>query len=891
MLTEADLAAWYQRLNLGESTRTIIDQVRHSDPARRVGGGRSNVSGFYPSRKMGVTIQFESHRVELAAIYEMEHDPQTLEFYDQPSAISLDYSSTSGRRQVVRHIPDFFVIRQDSAGWEEWKTEDELPRLAEQSPNRYRREAACWQCPPGESYASQFGLYYRLRSSKEIDWRFQRNALFLQDYIRSTAGRVPAVTEARIVSYVCALPGIALEELIDRVATFATRDDIYFLIATGRLYADLRAGLLVEPAAVRVFQDADSALLSAAGYNDQPCLPSPSRRFQSLRCGDVVTWDGRGWRIANIGGTTVALLNEDGSLLELPDATVESLIKQGRITLSPEPSQLEACHAISNVILHASENDLRVANRRANVVRQHLSGDDPVGGGVPARTLRRWNARYRAAETEFGTGYVGLLPRTGHRGNSTRRLAEVPMRLMDEVIESDYETVKQKRKIASWANLKEICKREGVPTPSYTTFCLAVRSRNRFKQTLKRQGPRAAYQHGPFYLELELKTPRHGDRPFEICHVDHTQLDIELTDSTGKHVLGRPWMTLMLDAHSRRILAIHVDFEEPSYRSCMMVLRECVRRHNRLPQCLVVDWGPEFCSTYFEALLARYECTKKARPPAKARFGSLVERMFGTTNTQFLYNLLGNTQITRNVRQVTQSVNPKGLAVWPLAAFVEQLCRYLYEIYDTNVHPALGESPRDAYNHGFQNTGWRFQRLIQYDHDFMIATMPTTPKGTAMVTPGRGVKINCISYWCDVMEDPKILRKQVPVRFDPFDLGIAFAYIGGQWVQCHSDHFRVFQGRSQKELLVVSRELRAQNRDRNPQYQITASKLAQAFQSVNLQESLLVQRLRARESEAVRQQTPSAVPIKGSASEPVGEITSVDLPEPVIADAQTFDRF
>ena len=54
MLTEAELSAWYQRLNFSEATRTIIDQVRRSDPARRVGGGRSNVSGFYPSRKMGV---------------------------------------------------------------------------------------------------------------------------------------------------------------------------------------------------------------------------------------------------------------------------------------------------------------------------------------------------------------------------------------------------------------------------------------------------------------------------------------------------------------------------------------------------------------------------------------------------------------------------------------------------------------------------------------------------------------------------------------------------------------------------------------------------------------------------------------------------------------------
>ena len=98
MLNENELAAWYERLNFSEPARTVIDRVRCSDPARRVGGGCSNVSGLYPSRKMGVTIQFESHRVELAAIYEMEHDPQTLEFYDQPQAITLDYNSASGRR-------------------------------------------------------------------------------------------------------------------------------------------------------------------------------------------------------------------------------------------------------------------------------------------------------------------------------------------------------------------------------------------------------------------------------------------------------------------------------------------------------------------------------------------------------------------------------------------------------------------------------------------------------------------------------------------------------------------------------------------------------------------------------------------------------------------------
>ncbi len=84
MLSPEDLGIWYRRLGLSEASRSVIDQIRSAPPSRRVGGGRQNVSGRYPSRKMGVTIQFESHRVELAGIYEMEHDAGVLEYYDQP---------------------------------------------------------------------------------------------------------------------------------------------------------------------------------------------------------------------------------------------------------------------------------------------------------------------------------------------------------------------------------------------------------------------------------------------------------------------------------------------------------------------------------------------------------------------------------------------------------------------------------------------------------------------------------------------------------------------------------------------------------------------------------------------------------------------------------------
>ena len=125
MLNEADFLGWCRRLALTETTQAAISEVRSRNPTRRVGGGRENVSGRYPSRKMGLTIQFESHRVELPFVYEMEHDSGVLEYYDQPPSIPLAYHAANGRRLSVLHIPDYFVLRQDSAGWVECKTSED----------------------------------------------------------------------------------------------------------------------------------------------------------------------------------------------------------------------------------------------------------------------------------------------------------------------------------------------------------------------------------------------------------------------------------------------------------------------------------------------------------------------------------------------------------------------------------------------------------------------------------------------------------------------------------------------------------------------------------------------------------------------------------------------
>jgi putative transposase len=185
MLSNETFFKWCEGGQLTPEAINLINSIRSGEPVRLTKSGFCNVSGRYPSVKMQRSIQFESHTVELPAIYTYEFDEDALEFYDQSSRLKLTYPARNGRRIGVLHVPDFFVIRNGGiAGWEEWKPEDRLLHLAQTQPGRYvwDENKKVWRCPPGEQFAEKYGLYYRLRSSKELDWNLLRNLMYLEDY-------------------------------------------------------------------------------------------------------------------------------------------------------------------------------------------------------------------------------------------------------------------------------------------------------------------------------------------------------------------------------------------------------------------------------------------------------------------------------------------------------------------------------------------------------------------------------------------------------------------------------------------------------------------------------------------------------------------------------------
>lgn len=852
MFTDKELDRWCRRLDLSKRARDLVKKIRCSDPARLVRSQRGNVSGRYPSRKMGHTVQFDSHRCELPLIQELEYKESVLEFWDQPIEFELAYQSKAGRKVRTPHIPDFFILHEASAEFVECKTEQELIKLAEEKPNRfYQTEEGTWRCLPGEEYAQQFGFRYRVYSTSQINRVYVRNIEFLEDYLRSDSLEVAEESRKQITSIVANTYGIKLSDLLDRaLESTATADDVYSLMVIGDICVDFSRAPLAERDRVYVFPDKESAQIF---QSPDTSLRTPKGNFLNVEAGAAVIWDHKTWEISNVGETKIFLESETEKGSCLTHTRFEELVRQGEIRVVEPEIKPDSPANWLEVWNNARPKDRKEAERRFRILEPYLYKDKPLTGTEKERTFARWLSNYRKAEMVYENGKFGLLPNWAKRGIHKDRLPDRVCAIMDQRIDKDFETTVQKSRIVVYGGVVAACDEEGLVPPSYSTFCNRVRKRSRIEQVEKRRGRRAAYQHKTFYYWIEKDTPPHGDRPFEIAHADHTQLDIELICPLTGENLGRPWVSVLMDAYSRRFLAAIVTFDPPSYRSCLMLFRECVRRYGRLPQIIVVDGGPEFHGLYFENFAAAFQITVKTRPGAEPRFGSVGERILGTASKNFVHNLAGNTQIMNEVRKVTKSIYPKNLAVWPLGLFCEWFCAWAYVFYDSRDHWTLKQSPQEAYARALKLTGLRRHKIIPYDEQFLISSMPTTRKGFVKNVPDKGVKINRIYYWNDSLRNPELEGRQLVPRFDPFNAGVAYVYAKNRWLKCLSEYYTTFQGCTERQLKIAAAAINAQNKRLSKALPLSAKALHEFISSAEMVQSdlaakrLLLQKAHDRE--------------------------------------------
>jgi putative transposase len=788
MLTQEELIELCESHQLTDFAIAVVKNIRASEPSRNVRSGACT---------------------ELAALFQWDHDRDTYEFYDQPPRIKKIRVDASGRERSSSYTPDFFVLAKDFIGWVECKDERWLRAQEQDGSGEYVcDEQGVWRCPAAERYADSVGLGFRVRSSSESDPIVVQNIADLSDYYRSDCPEAERSQLAIARTLLGADGWCWLRDLLQN-GEGLTADAIFKMIADEQLHVNLRAfPIMNESHRVRVFKS--QTLLESS----QLWLPSCSAPLVAgipqvaLKSGIALLWDGQACEILNVGDEAVYLRKADKPLIELPKPSFELMVKEGVIIGAQEYSDPRADKA-ARLLRKATASDFACALRRYYSIHPELC---PQGEAISSteRARRKWRAKARAGTEEFGNEFVALLPTISLRGNRNSRWDTRTQELMDQVIEEEVMSSTRSGYFIAWSLLKTRCEKEGLLVPSRRTFANEIRRKKSPEDVKKaREGEKAGYGLEMPYLSLTRETPKHGCRPFDIAHIDHTQLDLQFVDESYGRSMKKAWLTVLIDAYTRVILAWIILFDPPSYRSCMLVVRDCVQRHQRFPKTIVADQGSDFKSKYFDMLIAYLGSHKRMRPASKPHFGSIIERFFGLNNTEFVHALRGNNQALQSPRSMSASHNPVDLAVWNLRAFREAFEGFLKNCYHAVEHPALGVSPDRALELGMLQSGARTHTLITYGREFVIATMPTTEKGVAKIRPNSSFKANRIEYFSSSL--PIHVGTSLEVKYDPFDVSRAYVMGPSGWIEGVSNYAGTLAGRSEKEMETISTEINELN--------------------------------------------------------------------------------
>jgi transposase InsO family protein len=705
-------------------------------------------------------------------------------------------------------------------------------------------------------------LVYELWSDADVSPILIRNIEWLEDYYTDPPPSIDAKITKQVLTLVESELGIVYTEVLNTFVTI-NPDHLNILITTEQLYVDLEAAPLGTPDRIHLFLDETMALAYEQTKQVKP-IPVPEG-FQLIQIdvGTSISWDGQSWKVLNLGERQISLINEVGKVEDIPNQEFDKYLEDGRIVVA---NQLEPTASREGLerLLKARPEDHQKAQKRLEAIRPWLE-DNPQP--YPPRSIRRWRDAFLDGEKLYGNGYITLLPQQAGK-NSQPRIDDALTEFTHNFLKEHHENPRVRMPKGLYRQFQKDCKTHEPPfnAPSEKWFRLQIKKRAGYAQTLAREGTRAANQKKLFRTGIGV--PKNSELPWNDVQIDHTQLPIQCIASLlsldtcnmssalrlNEIVLGRPWVSMAISSSTRRLLALYLSFENPSVRSVLMLLRILVQRYKRLPRRLTVDSGSEFDSIDFNTFLAFYRCDKRFRPTGEPKYGAPMERVFQTTQDQFIYDLLGQTRLMVNPRMVSKSVNPENLACWTLLELLKGLEKWAYEIYDNRPHSSLGATPKQAYEMGIALGGPReIRRLDHNDETFKILTMPSPKHGeTRIVQPnGRGVKIDHFYYWCAAFNNPEIMGKAVRVKVEPFHPGIAHALVQERWQECISPHTHFLNGYTSRELQIIGDELRERKRLRGEKIELSDKEIVEFLESNQaLEGELLKDRLRALENKA-----------------------------------------
>lgn len=310
-------------------------------------------------------------------------------------------------------------------------------------------------------------------------------------------------------------------------------------------------------------------------------------------------------------------------------------------------------------------------------------------------TLYEWSRSYRLA----GGNPISLIPvrRRTRRLRVLRQppaiqelidywvdelfLQDTPVTISEltDVIISSVEDLNDRRPITDQLHI-----------PGKTTLWRIIRETDSYEVQLHQKGKRRALKNQHWSQKTIFP-----NRLLERVEGDTQVMDVLVRSEAGD-ILGRPYLTILMDVRSRCIVGYDISLNPPCIEKTLRALKRSLisgEPYGGLALYYILDNGNEFAgrklSEVMDLLGAHIIFCEPYTPNQKPH----VERWFKTLNTQFSHHLSGTTFSNPEERG---DYNPAAHTIYTLNEIIERFDEYL-DVYHHNFHRSLNDSPDNTW--------------------------------------------------------------------------------------------------------------------------------------------------------------------------------------------------
>lgn len=402
-----------------------------------------------------------------------------------------------------------------------------------------------------------------------------------------------------------------------------------------------------------------------------------------------------------------------GAISHLKFKALASLMAGDRITITYLPRDVDG--HLQQSLRGLDEAQLACFNRKIHYVRSiverfpespcaqlkikealkdlavQINDQDPPGPSTIAGWVQRWQQSGRKDEA--------LLPRLKPSRADYSGLDPAVLEIINNSIEQVYLTKHRNSAKAVYADIElrianyNAQATQPLTVPSMHIVGRIIKQIDAYERDVKRRGKAYANRRhravGRSILACE---------PLEICMADGQHMDVMLVsdpaDGGPRQVLGRPFLTVIIDVRTRCILAAFISLQPFCGGTVLKAMMEAVvespGRPRGIMSTLIVDNGCDYQDSGFLRFLSDLDITLEICGPRMPNGKGHVERFFRTINDDLIHRLPGTTFSNPSERGDYRSQDLAQLTLDALRALVQT---WIDEIYHQRTHRSLGRAP------------------------------------------------------------------------------------------------------------------------------------------------------------------------------------------------------